>query len=191
MTEIDGITQKQTLLAQHRQNLHYLTQQAAQYGLDLPLALHNALCHEQEGVAILERELAALGVSAQPEPQWQALVIDPDYHWRQIITQAIGQLGGAVVECPAWPDGKVKDLAAANALAVIGVPDASTRQWVKDVVKLGQRLPLILLAGAANRDTVIVLRQAIGVGSKPITTVSKDNFDACWFARVAQNILTQ
>jgi hypothetical protein len=198
ITEIDqqlDLEQKQNLLKQHQRNLHYLAQQAAAYGLDLPLAIHNALCNEQEAIAKLEQDLAALGVFNPPEPAWQALVVDPDSHWRKIVAKNIGQLGGQVIECETLSMRKSNGLVNASALAIVGVPDApeSTGQWVKDVVKLGQHLPLILLVGWRNRDAAIALRQAIGGGSTRVTstTIFKDNFDPYWFSRVVQKILVQ
>ncbi len=55
------IEQKQKLLVQHRRNLDYLDQQAAYYGPNVPLEIYNALVAEQDKVASLERDLAALG----------------------------------------------------------------------------------------------------------------------------------
>ncbi|RPJ55105.1 MAG: hypothetical protein EHM12_12865 [Dehalococcoidia bacterium] len=199
MTKIDPVdlAQKQNLLNQHRRNLHYLAQQSAQYGLDQPLALHNALRSEQEAIAALERELAAWGAPAQSAPQWQALVVDPDNHWRKIIAKNIGQLGGVVVECQTIPSRKANGIITNSALAVVGVPDTpeatSIRQWIKNVVKLGQHLPLILLVCWDNRDTAIALRQAIYAESRQVTatTIFKDNFDPYWFSRVVHKILTQ
>ena len=193
-----NIEQKQKLLVQHRRNLNYLTQQAAQFGSDLPLAVHNSLRVEQEAIATLERELVALGIAAQPQPHWQALVIDPDRHWREIVAKNIGQLGGAVIECETVPNRhQGKAVIQTSALAVVGVPDAPTaksiRQWVKDVVKLGQSLPLILLVCEQNRETAVALRQAISAAPQPVTiiTVFKDNFDAHWFSRVVHQIFAQ
>ena len=93
------LEQKQKLLSQHRRNLNYLEHQAAQHGLYVPLAIHNAMAAEHEAIVNLERELAAAGISPQPKPSWQALLIDADHHWREIINNHIGQLGGTVIEC--------------------------------------------------------------------------------------------
>ena len=88
------IEQKQKLLKQHRRNLGYLEQQATQYGVDVPLAMHNALIAEQDAIATLEQELAMLGGATKLQPKWQALVVDVDNHWRQIIINNISLLGG-------------------------------------------------------------------------------------------------
>jgi hypothetical protein len=200
IAEIDQaeIEQKQKLLEQHRRNLDYLQQQAALYGVDVPLAIHNGLTAEQDAISVIERELATLGVSPQPEPSWQALIIDTDSHWREIIAKNIDQLGGMVVERQAVPRHRSAKSIKNSAVAIVGIPDliteeASTRQWIKDVVKLGHSLPIILLACWHCRDTAIALRQAICDGQKDVmaVTVFKENFDPGWFSRVVHKILIQ
>ena len=198
--EIDqaNIEQKQKLLRQHRRNFTFLEQQAAQHGLDVPLAMHNALTAEQDAIATLERELVGLGVAPQPKPHWQALVIDPDSHWRRIIINHVNRLGGAVIEHHLIPWQESLELIEASAVAIVGVPhhtpeEGSSRQWIEDVVKLGRYVPLILLACGENRDTVIALRRTICERQQDITaiTIFKENFDPGWFSRVVHRILTR
>ena len=199
MPEIDQISieQKQNLLKQHRRNLSYLEQQAAKYGLEVPLAIHNALSAEQDAIATIERDLVTQGVTSPPQPKWQALVIDADAHWREIITKNVGQLGGAVIAPHTFPAPESLEAIETSVLAIVGVPgqaqtDASSRQWIKNVVKLGQSLPLILLTSWDNKDTTIALRQAICEEPTNVTTVTifKENFDPFWFSRVVHKILT-
>jgi len=198
MIEQAELQQKQQLLEQHRRNLHYLQNQAAQYGIDTPVAVHNALTAEQDAIATIERELAAAGLAPQRRAEWQALLVDPDSSWRKIIAQNIGQLGGQVVEQHHISTHETATAVKGSAIAIVGVPnhpadDALTRQWIKDVVKLGQELPIILLACWNSRDTAIALRQAICAGTSDVTavTVFKDNFDPRWFSRVVHKILIQ
>ena len=96
----EEIRHKKGLLEQHRRNLMFLEKQAIQHGIDLPLAVHNALTTERETIATLERELSQLGVSPVSVATWQAVVIDPDDHWREIVVKQIAHLGGeAIMEC--------------------------------------------------------------------------------------------
>jgi len=192
------LEQKQQLLEQHRRNLRYLQNQAAQYGVDTPLAVHNALTAEQDTVATIERELAAAGLAPQRQAEWQALLVDPDSSWRKIIAQSINQLGGRVIEQNHIPTRKTTTAVKNSVIAIVGIPnhtsdDALTRQWIKDVVKLGRDLPIILLACWNSRDTAIALRQAICAGPADVTaiTVFKDNFDPRWFSRIVHKILIQ
>jgi hypothetical protein len=191
------IEQKQKLLTQHRRNLDYLDQQAAHYGFNVPLEIHNALTAEQDKVASLERDLAALGASAQPQPTWQALVIDSDICWRKIIVDKVSQLGGAVIEGQSVPPAEQVETLANCAVAIVGVTpqtenDPAIREWIKAVVKLSHNLPLILLASWADRDTPIALRQALRENKINVTptTIFKENFDIYWFSRVVNQILT-
>ena len=192
------LEQKQQLLEQHQRNLRYLQHQAAQYGIHTPLAVHNALTTEQDAIATIERELAAAGLAPQRQSVWQALLVDPDSSWRKIIAQNISQLGGRVIELHHIATHETATAVKHSAVAIVGMPnhaadDALTRQWIKDVVKLGQELPIILLACWDSRDTAIALRQAICAGPSDVTaiTVFKDNFDPRWFSRVVHKILIQ
>ena len=192
------VEQQQQLLEQHRRNLRYLQHQAAQYGLDVPIAVHNALIAEQDAIATLERQLATAGLTPQRQAHWQVLLVDPDSSWRKIIAQNINQLGGRVIEQHHISTHETAMAVKNSAIAIVGVPnhvseDALTRQWIKDVVKLGLDLPIILLACWNSRDTAIALRQAICAGPDEVTaiTVFKDNFDPRWFSRVVHKILVQ
>lgn len=190
------LEQKLKLLAQHRRNLNYLQQQAAQYGLDVPLPLHNAVAAEREAIAVLERELAALGVSPQSKAGWQALIIDADSHWREIVVNYISQLGGAVVECETIPIDDQDELIAACAVAIVSASgytptDPLTQEWIKDMIRLGHHLPIILLASWDDRDTTIALRQAFRTDGSDhtITTIFKETLDLHWLSRIIQQIL--
>ncbi len=189
------LEQKQKLLERHRRNLSYLKQQAVQHGLDVPLALHNSLADEREKIARLERELAASGVSSQSKPDWQALIIDADSHWRKIVVNNINKLGGAVIELDAQPRPEVIETCAVAIVGVSGhsLTEPSTRQWIKDMVKLGRSLPVILLASWEDRDITIALRRAFLNDDKDITvtTIFKETLDLHWFSRIIHQILTR
>jgi hypothetical protein len=190
------IAHKQTLLTQRRRNLTYLEQQAAHYGQHVPLEIHNALTAEQEAITGLERDLAGLGILAQPQPRWQALVIDNDTSWRKIIINYINQLGGQVIEGHTVPTAAQPQTVADCAVAIVGVTpqtqyDPLIREWIQAVVKLRYSLPLILLANWEDRDTLIDLRQTLrqhNINVTP-TTIFKETFDLSWFTRVVHHLL--
>ena len=190
------LEQKQELLARHRRNLNYLECQAAQFGSNVPLDIYNSLTAEHETVTALERELVTLGVSIQPDTNWQVLIIDPDQHWREIITKNIVQLGGEAVEYDTLSLNGQKKIIKDCAFAIIGIsnqPQKKTlvRDWIKNVVELGQSIPIILLASEDDKDTTIALRQAFRDNQHNITThtIFKETFDPDWFSRVIHKIL--
>lgn len=191
------IEHKQKLLVQYRRNLNYLDQQAAQYGSHVPLEVHNALVAEQNRVAALERDMAGLGVASQPQSSWQALVIDADNNWRRIIVDKITELGGGAIEGQTVPAEEQAHTLTHCAVAIVGVTpqtqnDPAIREWIKAVVKLSHNLPLILLATWEDRNTPIVLRQALRESKINVipTTIFKETFDSYWFSRVLHQILT-
>lgn len=190
-------THKQKLLEQHLHNLRYLEQQAAQYGLEVPLALHNALVAEQEAVATLEEELAALEATPLPSgPAHHIAVIDADDHWRKIIVKIVQQLGGCPVEWPVLTPDNYDTIIESCAVAVVSVPPHTQTDslFITEVIaNLGSRLPLILLVDWANRGTAILLRQAIrdyNIDIAPVT-IFKETFDAQWFGRVVRQFLAR
>jgi hypothetical protein len=191
------IEQKQKLLKQHQQNLNYLENQASLYGFEVPLALHNALKAERDAAATLERELSAMGVSSQVEPNWQALVIDEDSHWREIVACKIGQLGGRIIERKQISTAE-NEIIDDCSVVIIGLQKhprskSSTQQYIERLMKLGQRLPIILLVNWDNRDTAITLRQALRTANKQVTiaTIFKENFDLFWFSQTVHQILVR
>lgn len=188
--------QKQRLLEQHQRNLNYLEEQAAKYGPDVPLALHNALITEREAIKKLEGELAALGVSLKPKSNWQVLIIDADVSWREIVANHIYQFGGTVIECNTIPEPDQDELIESSIVAVVGASgytkiEAASQAWIEDVVRLGRKLPIILLSSWAERDVTIALRHAFREDTCDImaTTIFKDNFDQFWFSRIVHQIL--
>ncbi len=190
------------LLQQHRRNLQYLQQQVAQYGQDapLPVAIHNAIKAEQKIIANLERELTQWGESLEQAPQWQAVVIDPDPHWREIIINNIAQLGGTAVEQDNINNTRKDELLVHCQLGVIGISaknDPTSQKYAalatENILNLAQQLPLILLVDWDKRETAIVLRQVAreyNIEAPPVT-IFKDNFDPSWFSRVVHKILTR
>ena len=188
--------QKQRLLEQHRRNLNYLEEQAAKYGSDVPLALHNALVTEYEAIKKLEGELAAFGVSLKPKPSWQALIIDADASWREIVANHIHQFGGTVIECNTIPKADQDEMIESSIVAIVGASgytkiETVSQVWIEDVVRLGRKLPIILLSSWAERDVTIALRHAFREDACDImaTTIFKDNFDQFWFSRIVHQIL--
>jgi hypothetical protein len=197
---IVSIEQKQKLLAQHRRNFNYLREQASHYGLEVPLAVHNALTAEKETISELERELAPFGVAPPPPATWQAAVIDADDHWREIIAKNINHLGGSVVQQSTILDDDSPAALENCAMAIVGVPpqqasapQASAQFTTQMIMKLGRHLPLILLVDWQSRDTVIVLRHAAreyNIETTPVT-IFKENFDRAWFSKVVQQVLSR
>ncbi|HEX9922974.1 MAG TPA: hypothetical protein VGD99_09945 [Anaerolineae bacterium] len=200
MTQDEGnrieIEQKQQLLDRHRRNRSYLEQQAAQYGLEVPLALYNALQAEAETISRLERELAALGVSAQSRPSWQALIIDADAHWRDIVISNVGQLGGTVIEVVEFSILTQREIIESCAMAIVSASghvlvEPSTPKWIEEMVELGRCLPIVLLASWDDRDISIALRQACLNHAEDITvtTIFKETLDLHWFSRIIHQLL--
>jgi hypothetical protein len=190
------IEQKQQLLKRHRRNRNYLEQQAAQYGLEVPLALHNAVQAEAEAISRLERELATLGVSAQTRPNWQALIIDADTHWRDIVMSNVGQLGGTVIEVVEFSILTQREIIESCAMAIVSASghvlvEPSTQKWIEEMVELGRCLPIVLLASWDDRDISIALRQACLNHAEDITvtTIFKETLDLHWFSRIIQQLL--
>lgn len=190
------IEQKQQLLKRHRRNRNYLEQQAAQYGLEVPLALHNAVQAEAEAISRLERELATLGGSAQTRPNWQALIIDADTHWRDIVISNVGQLGGTVIEVVEFSILTQREIIESCAMAIVSASghvlvEPSTQKWIEEMVELGRCLPIVLLASWDDRDISIALRQACLNHAEDITvtTIFKETLDLHWFSRIIQQLL--
>ena len=202
MTQDEGnrieIEQKQQLLDRHRRNRSYLEQQAAQYGLEVPLALYNALQAEAETISRLERELAALGVSAQSRPSWQALIVDADEHWRDIVISNVGQLGGAGIEVAELSILTQREVIESCAMAIVSASgrllvEPATQRWIEEMVELGRCLPIVLLASWDDRDISIALRQAFLNDAEDITvtTIFKETLDLHWFLRIIHQLLVR
>jgi hypothetical protein len=190
------VEQKQQLLERHRRNRDYLEQQAAHYGLEVPLALYNALQAEAETISRLERELAALGVSALARPSWQALIIDADEHWRDIVISNVGQLGGTVIEVAEFSILTQREIVESCAMAIVSASghvliEPSTQKWIEEMVELGRCLPIVLLASWDDRDISIALRQAClnHVEEITLTTIFKETLDLHWFSRIIHQLL--
>ncbi len=190
------IEQKQKLLQQHQRNLQYLERQAVQYGLDVPLAVHNALLTEQDAISTLKRDLATLGVTSRPKVTWQAAVIDTDDHWRQIIVSHIHRLGGVAFECVKLTRDCQQAIIDTCAVAIVGIPaptQSKSNVSTEKIANLGKALPLILMVDWDNRDAAIVLRQAVrgyNINVTPVT-IFKETFDVEWFSRIVHRILTR
>ena len=144
--------------------------------------------------------MAGLGAELQAirsgQYSWQALVIDADKHWREIIGKHVGQLGGGVIEFEAVAPAPQRHLVDHCAMAIIATSPqpntpGSADRWVEEMVNLGHNLPIILLTGWANRDLAARLRQAFRAAphTAKLTTVFKDTFDATWFAKIIQHTL--
>jgi len=190
------VEQKQQLLERHRRNRNYLEQQAAQYGLEVPLALHNALQTEAETISRLERELAALGISVQSRPSWQALIVDADEHWREIVISNVGQLGGTVIEVVEFSILTQREIIESCTMAIVSASghvlvEPSTQKWIEEMVELGRCLPIVLLASWDDRDISIALRQACLKHAEDITvtTIFKETLDLHWFSRIIHQLL--
>jgi hypothetical protein len=193
------IEHKKKLLQQHLRNLNYLESQAVKYGVDLPLAIHNALSDERRAISLLKRDLATLGASAQAQPAWQAVVVESDDHWRKIITNNITQLGGGALVRDSFSRADLEAFVDSCALMIVGTPPQNEltlngpEPFIGEmIVNLGRKLPLILLVDWENRETAMVLRQAArdyNIEVK-LVTIFKENFDLDWFSRIVHQILT-
>ena len=195
----EEIQEKKQLLERHQRNLKFLKNQAAHYGVtELPLAIHNALTHEQDAIVTLERDLVTLGASPEPNAVWQAAVMDSDPHWRDILVKYIIQLGGNAIEPDTLPVNRA-DLIDSCAMAIVGVSAQSNASperaaaLIEVLVNFATKLPLIFLADMENRDLPIVLRQTAheyNIQVMPVT-IFKENFTYDWFSRVVHRTLTR
>ena len=194
------IERKKKLLEQHQRNLSYLEEQAIKYGVDLPLAIHNALTDERQAVSSLERDLAVMGVSVRNEAAWQAVLVESDAHWQKIIANNINQLGGAVIVDNDISRSDLEAYVKSCAMMIVGTPPQNEltangpEAFLGEIiVNLGLKLPLILLVDWKNRDTAVVLRQAARDYNIDIVlvTIFKENFDFGWFSRIVHQILTR
>ena len=133
----------------------------------------------------------------QQEPHhdetWHAVVIDPDRHWRDITVNHINKLGGTATEYDAIP-ALHDDTFLAYSLAIVDVSPkcqgaTAYSSWsVEQLIAIAQKLPLIVLTSWENKDTPIVLRQAVreyNIEVAPVT-IFKENFNLDWFSRIVR-----
>jgi hypothetical protein len=181
------------LLKKHRQNLAYLKRQAVLHGLDVPLAIHNAIIAEQDAIADLEKQLTEAGVDLVPEPTWKALIVEADSHWREIISVVLDGFGGSVVRYDKIPDGDIQDIVKDCRIIVISpfvMIEAMPLldQWINQ----DHHASVILMTEPAERDHAIKIRQLLQSKREKIrvSTIFKNMFDIEWFSKVIQHSLS-
>lgn len=183
------------IISQKRRHLHKLQEQQAAFGLHTPPYILLQIEDLETELEALQAELEALANKANGQPGWQALVIDADHHWREIIATEINTLGGAAIQAQIIPaaaeDQVIKNCAVAIVGAVESAESGSATDWIQQVIQLGRQVPIILLTNWDNRDIAISVRHALRNHSNDvtITTIFKENFDGHWFSQVIQHIL--
>ncbi len=183
----------QNLIIEKTRHLHKLQEQQAVLGIHTPPYILIQIEDLQAELEELRTELQTVKARTNA---WQALVVDTDAYWREIIDRHIARLGGSSLEHPVFPSRADQDIIEACDLVIISPRPASgltLQQWIKQVIKLGRQLPVILLASREDRDAAVALRQACRKEEPPIrvTTIFKDNFDGEWFARVIRQKLAR
>ncbi len=183
------------IISQKRRHLHKLQEQQAAFGLHTPPYILLQIEDLETELEALQAELEALANHKNGQPGWQALVIDTDHHWREIIATEINTLGGAAIQTQIIPaaaeDAIIKNCAVAIVGAVEPTESSSTIDWIQQLIQLGRQVPIILLTNWDNRDIAISVRHALRNHSNDvtITTIFKENFDGHWFSQVVQHIL--
>lgn len=183
------------IISQQRRHLHKLQEQQATFGLHTPPYILLQIEDLESEIKALQAELEALANHKNGQPGWQALVIDADYHWREIIATEINTLGGAAIQTQIIPaaveDEVIKNCAVAIVGAIESTESNSTTDWIQQLIQLGCQVPIILLTNWDNRDIAISVRHALRNHSNDvtITTIFKENFDGYWFSQVIQHIL--
>ena len=190
-----GESDLKQIISQKRRHLHKLQEQQAAFGLHTPPYILLQIEDLESEIEALQAELEALPDHENGQPAWQALVIDADHHWREIIATEINTLGGAAIQAQAIPATTEGEVIEHCVVAIVGAVEStatsSATEWIQQVIQLGRQVPIILLANWDNRDMVISVRHALRNHSNDatITTIFKENFDGYWFSQVVQHIL--
>jgi hypothetical protein len=183
------------IISQKRRHLHKLQEQQAAFGLHTPPYILLQIEDLESEIAALQADLETYASQKNGQSGWQALVIDTDYHWREIIATEINALGGAAIQTQLIPaiaeDEVIKNCVVAIVGAVESTASRSTTDWMQQLIQLGRQVPIILLTNWDNRDIAISVRHALHnqCSDATITTIFKENFDGYWFSQVIQHIL--
>ena len=191
---IDSVeTDLKKIISQKRRHLQKLQEQQAAFGLHTPPYVLLQIEDLEAEIEDLQEELET--PSGQQNGHWQALVIDADQHWQEIIATEIKTLGGTAIFCQVIPTQEHLEVINKCAVAIVGTITAtgssSATDWLNRMIELGQQLPIVLVTGWDDRDMAISLRHTLrnDDNDATITTIFKENFDAYWFSQVIRHIL--
>ena len=191
---IDSVeTDLKKIISQKRRHLQKLQEQQAAFGLHTPPYVLLQIEDLEAEIEDLQEELET--PSGQQNGHWQALVIDADQHWQEIIATEIKTLGGTAIFCKVIPTQEHLEVINKCAVAIVGTITAtgssSATDWLNRMIELGQQLPIVLVTGWDDRDMAISLRHTLrnDDNDATITTIFKENFDAYWFSQVIRHIL--
>lgn len=185
-----------TIITQKRRHLNKLKEQQAAFGLHTPPHVLIQMEDLEVEIEDLESKLESFNNGKNDMMGWQALVIDADNHWREIIANNINVLGGTAIDYQAIPTEEQRDIIDACVVAVVGSVAATEAEpesddWIPNMTRLGRRLPIILLTSWQHRDMAISLRHALRNDNNNVTiaTIFKENFDAHWFSQIIHQLL--
>ena len=185
-----------TIIGQKRRYLNKLKEQQAAFGLHTPPHVLIQIEDLEAEIEDLQSKLESFNNGKNDTFGWQALVIDTDNHWREIIANNINLLGGTAIDCHSIPTEEQRDIIDACAVAVVGSitatgPEPKSDDWIPDMTRLGRRLPIILLTSWQQRDMAISLRHALRNDNNNVTiaTIFKENFDVHWFSQIVHQLL--
>jgi hypothetical protein len=176
--------------------LNKLKEQQAAFGLHTPPHVLIQIEDLEAEIEDLQSKLESFNNGKNDTFGWQALVIDADNHWREIIATNINLLGGTAIDCQVIPTEEQRDIVDACVVAVVGSVAATeagpkSDDWIPNMTRLGRRLPIILLTSWQHRDMAISLRHALRNDNNNVTiaTIFKENFDAHWFSQIIHQLL--
>lgn len=191
--EFQSQAEIEALILKTNRYLQKLKEQQASLGTHTP---PHVLIEIEDLETELSRLQSILAAIKREEYPWQALVVDTDSHWRQIIRKQLNRLGGGVIEhdtIAAEICQKPPEPCALAVIATVSTAELAETDWLEKAVNLGQNLPVVLLTRWDHRDTAIAVRQAFRRQAETlkITTIFKDTFDVEWFDKIVRHTLTQ
>jgi len=215
LTIQDEINHLKKLLKKHMTNVHFLEEQAAGFGtMDVPLKLHNQLEAEREAVTTLQEDLSEMkrkhpgafkGAGrrlvpfSENDPLPSVLVIDSDPYWRDIFVEVITAFVHKAVTLP--PQELIEPPTAFSPkvyqIAVVGIPPLelvdsaqALKSWSKQIGRIGQAMPVILLTTKETTDLSLVTHHALRQRhTDSVATIPKETFNYGWFIKMVKKAL--
>ncbi len=216
LTIRNEITHLHKLLKQHMTNVHYLEERAAGFGaMNVPLDLQNQLQAEREAVNMLQEALSELKKKhptafrgagrrlvpfAETESLPGVLVIESDPHWRDIYIEVITAFvhKAASLHPRELIEHPTAFSPANYRIAIIGIPSLqlvaapqALETWSRQVGRIGEAMPVILLTTKETTDLSLVTRHALRQHhTDSIATIPKETFNYGWFIKMVKKALT-
>lgn len=215
LTIRDEIKHLHKLLKQHMTNVHFLEEQAAGFGtMKVPLELQNQLEAERETAATLQEALSELkrkhpgafkGAGrrlvpfAETEPLPSVLIIDSDPYWRDIYVEVITAFvhKATTLHPQELIEHPTAFSLAGYQIAIIGIPPLelvaspqTLKNWNKQIGRIGQAIPVILLTTKETTDLSLVTHHALRQHhTDSVATIPKETFNYGWFIKMVKKAL--